>query len=78
MRQNLEKKIIIAVGSITNAIRAQQELSINGIKSDIQRVSVHIPKRGCGYCLKINRNGEAAEKIIRNACIRILEVVVEN
>lgn len=73
----MDKTVIIAVGSITNAIRAQKELEKNGIKSYIQRVSVHIPKRGCGYCLKINKNGENAAEIIKKAGIRVLEVVEE-
>lgn len=73
----MDKVTIIAVGSITNAIRAQKILDKYNIRSFIQRVSVHIPNRGCGYCLKINKNSDEAVEIIKKANIRVLEVVEE-
>lgn len=73
------KSTVIAVGSITNAIRARQELTKNGIDCTIQRVSVHIPNRGCGYCVRTDgENGSSAEEILKKIGIRILEVAEES
>ncbi|MFQ9871869.1 MAG: putative Se/S carrier-like protein [Oscillospiraceae bacterium] len=71
------KPTIIAVGSITHAMRGQSELAKRGIISDIQRVSHLIPNRGCGYCLKVKQNGPQAVMVLKQAGIRILEVVDE-
>ena len=65
---------LFVVTSITMAIKGQNLLYKNRISSDIQRVADK-KKYGCGYCVTVRHQSEAAEKLLRQSGIRILDVL---
>ena len=67
--------LMIKLGSVTNAQRAQKKLSEKGYSSRLSRLQNPKSGDGCGYVLKTNSNdGEKIVRILENSGINILGV----
>jgi hypothetical protein len=64
----------LAVGSVTNAARGREALSINGIKSKVQRYTGK-KQIGCGYVLVVGSEPERCVKILNGIGIKVLDVI---
>lgn len=64
---------VLAVRSITSAMRAQKILERQGFHASIQRSTTTSPQ-GCGYTVRITGDLSAALSILQAAEIEILEV----
>ncbi len=56
---------LIAMRSLTQALRARDILSKHGIRSTLVRT--HDPHGGCGYGLNIPKNKRRAQELIESA-----------
>lgn len=63
---------IIQVSSITNAMRGKTILERNGYKAYVRRAIDAQGHNGCGYSLLVQGDGDKAERLLRNAAIRIV------
>lgn len=69
------KRYIITTGTVTYAIKGRDILRKKGFKARVEKSSSLIEKSGCGYAIVLeNGNIDAAEKILRNAGVKILSV----
>ncbi len=65
------EKPVIQVSSVTYAMRGRELLFRHGIRSYVER-STRSSRAGCGYNLYVPENTDQAEKILRQANIKIL------
>ncbi|HIS50641.1 MAG TPA: DUF3343 domain-containing protein [Candidatus Gallacutalibacter pullistercoris] len=65
------EKPVIQVSSVTYAMRGRELLFRHGIRSYVER-STRSSRAGCGYNLYVPENADQAEKILRQANIKIL------
>lgn len=69
------KRYIITTGTVTYAIKGRDILRKKGFKARVEKSSSLIEKTGCGYAIVLeNGNIDTAEKILRNAGVKILSV----
>ena len=67
--------LMIKLGSVTNAQRAQKKLSEKGYSSRLSRLQNPKSGDGCGYALKINsKDRERIVSLLENGGINILGV----
>lgn len=64
---------VLAVRSITSAMRAQKLLERVGIRTTIHR-STNTSQRGCGYTIKFKSDLDYALSILEPAGIEIFEI----
>lgn len=64
---------VLAVRSVTSAMRAQKLLEREGIRTTIQR-STDTSRRGCGYTVKIKSELSYALGVLQAAGIEVLDV----
>ncbi len=69
---NMEK-YLFSTGTVTYAIKAKDLLRRRGIKAYVER-SVAKDRKGCGYGVVVTYDKDAAEQILRQAGIKILDV----
>ena len=65
------KKILLMVSSVTYAMKGKELLRRKGFKAYIERIPRGLQKSGCWYCIYVNENTDAAEKILIEAGIRV-------
>ena len=68
----LEHKFVI--GSITYAIRGRDILRNHGFKARVERKTSEY-KSGCGYAVVFEGDLETAERILKNANIKITKTI---
>ena len=67
---------ILVLSSVTYALKAQELLEKNQIRSTLTRSAAIRKVRGCGYGLRVgNADRLRAEKLLRNAGLRVLGTV---
>lgn len=69
------KRYVITTGTVTYAIKGRDILRKKGFKARIEKSAVIERDSGCGYAIILESgNIDAAEKILRNAGIKILSI----
>lgn len=68
-------KPMIVIGSITYAMKGQELLTRNGIRSSVERIYRNMGGRGCGYGLLVQNRADDAEKILKQADIPVSDRV---
>lgn len=63
---------IIQVSSITNAMRGKTVLERNGYTAYVRRAVDAQGNNGCGYSILVQGDGDKAERLLRNAAIRVV------
>lgn len=71
------KRYIVATGTVTYAIKGRDLLRKKGYKANIERKSGE-KVQGCGYAIIFEGDIGAAELLLRQAGIKILEITEEN
>lgn len=64
----------IITGTITYAIKGRDLLRKKGFKVKIERITSRAGNAGCGYSIVLEGELKDAEKILRNAGVKILEI----
>ena len=67
---NKKETVILAVGSVTNAMRGRDLLAQNGITAHVGRARPN-EVNGCGYTLTVTGDAERARRLLQAAGIRI-------
>lgn len=65
---------IITTGTVTYALKARDILRKNGFKAGIERITAGKGSAGCGYAVIIYGDINTAEKLLREAGVKILEI----
>lgn len=65
---------VLAVGSVTNAMRGKELLAKNGLFAFVGRVKPD-EQSGCGYTLTVTGDVEKAERLLKAAGIRVRRTV---
>ena len=65
-------KPMIMVSSVTYAMKGRDLLFRHGIKAYVERVSRTSENVGCGYGVVVPQRVDEAERILRDAGIRVL------
>lgn len=68
------KRYIITTGTITYAIKGRDLLRKNGYNVKIERISSGLGNAGCGYTIVLEGNIAAAERLLRDAGVKILDI----
>ncbi len=66
---------LIVVGSITYAMKGQETLKRQGIRSSVERIYRDTGGRGCGYGLLVPSRTDEAERILSQAGIPVSDRV---
>ncbi len=66
---------MIVIGSITYAMKGQELLAHNGIRSSVERIYRNTGGRGCGYGLLVQNRTDDAERILKQAGIPVSDRV---
>ena len=69
------KRYIITTGTVTYAIKGRDLLRRKGFNVKIERITSGKGSAGCGY--SIITDGAAAESLLRQAGVKILEINTE-
>lgn len=64
---------LLAMSSITSAMKAKDILFNNGIKSNVERTPKTQRNKGCGYSLYVPKDIDKAKKILSENGIKILD-----
>lgn len=64
----------VVTGTITYAIKGRDLLRRSGFKARIERIAGSTQNVGCGYTIIVSGDINEAEKILRNAGIKILQI----
>jgi len=64
---------LLAVGSVTNAMRGRDALNKYSIKSNIER-SKSDKRVGCGYSIAVKDDAQMCKNILDSAGIKVLDV----
>ena len=67
-------KYRFTTGTVTYAIKGRDLLRHHGYKVRMERVTSGIGKAGCGYSLVLEGDAEAAERLLRGADVKLLEI----
>ena len=67
------KRYIISTGTITYAIKGRDLLRKKGFKVKIERITGKATL-GCGYAIILEGNVNEAERILRDAGIKVLDI----
>ncbi len=67
------KRYVIATGTVTYAIKGRDVLRKKGFKVKIERITGEATL-GCGYAIVLDGDIKEAEKLLRTAGIKILEI----
>ncbi len=70
------KRYIIAIGTVTYAMKGRDLLRKNGFAVKIERITGD-NTLGCGYVLVITGDIENAENILKNGGVKILKITAE-
>ena len=68
------KRYIITTGTVTYAIKGRDLLRQKGFKVKIERITSGKGSAGCGYSIILTGELNDAEKILRAAGVKILEI----
>lgn len=68
------KQYRITTGTVTYAIKGRDLLRRYGYKVRMERVASGLGSAGCGYSLVLTGDISAAEKLLRQADVKILEI----
>lgn len=68
------KRYVITTGTVTYAIKGRDLLRKNGFKVKIERQTAGADTAGCGYSIVLEGNLAAAERLLREAGIKILKI----
>ncbi len=66
-----EDHVILFVGSVTHAMRAQQLLRQAGIPCQLVRNRRDLERFGCGYGLVLTQEADRAQRLIQEAGIQV-------
>ena len=66
-----EGRPFIVVSSVTYALKSRDLLFSRGIKAYVERLP-RTRENGCGYGLYVPQHADAAERILREAGVRVL------
>lgn len=69
------KQYRVSTGTITYALKGRDLLRRYGFKVRIERMSSGPESKGCGYTLVVSGDIAKAEALLRNAGIKILEII---
>ncbi len=64
-------KTLILVSSITYAMKGKEILSRRGFKAYIERLPRGLQNSGCGYCIYVDGDVDAAERILKASGVRV-------
>ncbi len=70
------KRYVIATGTVTYALKGRDLLRKHGFSAKIERITGD-KTLGCGYVIVLNGNILEAEKILKDAGIKILKITEE-
>ncbi len=65
---------IIVTGTVTYAIRGRDLLRRNGYNANMEKTKSGL-KNGCGYSITVSGDIEQIEYLLRDAGIKILEII---
>ena len=65
-------KDLIIVSSVTYAMKAKEILQRHGFHAYIMRLPKGMTNIGCGYCVYVDGDTDAAENILRKLGLRVL------
>lgn len=68
------KRYLIVTGTVTYAIKGRDILRKKGFKVSVERSSSVSSSEGCGYAIILQGDIEQAEKILREAGVKILKI----
>ncbi len=68
------KRYIITTGTVTYAIKGRDLLKRKGFNVKIERITSGKGSAGCGYSIITDGDITAAEKLLRQAGVKILEI----
>ena len=71
------KRYIITTGTVTYAIKGRDLLRRKGFNVKIERITSGKGSAGCGYSIIIDGDINAAEGLLRQAGVKILEINAE-
>lgn len=71
------KRYIITTGTVTYAIKGRDLLRRKGFNVKIERMTSGKGSAGCGYSIIIDGDINAAEGLLRQAGVKILEINAE-
>ena len=61
-------------GTITYAIKGRDLLRRSGFKAHIEKITGSSQNIGCGYTIIVSGDIESAERTLRNAGVKILQI----
>lgn len=70
-----QKKQLLVVSSITYAYKARDFLFNKGIKCYIDRIPADLRKSGCGYGVKVERDGVLIAQMLDEASIHVKDII---
>lgn len=68
------KRYLIVTGTVTYAIKGRDILRKKGFKASVERSGSVSDSEGCGYSILVEGNIELAQKILREARVKILKI----
>ena len=68
------RSYMIITGTVTYAIKGRDLLRKKGFKAKIEKISSTKSNIGCGYAIVVEGDLSSAEKYLREAGIKILEI----
>lgn len=68
------KRYIISTGTVTYAIKGRDLLRQKGYNVKIERITSGMGSAGCGYSIILTGDIAPAEKLLRDAGVKILEI----
>lgn len=71
------KRYIITTGTVTYAIKGRDLLKRKGFNVKIERITSGKGSAGCGYSIITDGDITAAEKLLRQAGVKIIEINTE-
>ena len=72
------KRYIISTGTVTYAIKGKDLLKRKGFKAKVERILSGAKSAGCGYAIILEGDITAAEAILRNSGIKIVDITQKN
>lgn len=68
------KEYIISTGTVTYALKGRDILRKKGIKAYVERITSGKGSAGCGYAIITEGDLKQAEKLLKEAGVKILEI----
>lgn len=69
------KKYLIVTGTVTYAVKGKDLLNKKSIKAKVEKLSDIKSNHGCGYAINVFGNIEIITEILKNAGVKILEII---